>query len=51
MRLAEEAAMAELGPARPLLQRVPIEIDRGGPVPLPFQIQGALKDQFGVVRV
>jgi hypothetical protein len=38
VRFAEAAAAAELGAAGPLLERLPVHLDGGGPVPLPFQV-------------
>ena len=50
MGLAEAAAVAELGPARPLLQRLLVELDRGRPVPLPLQVEGPLEHGIRVAR-
>ena len=48
MRLAEAAAAAELGAAGPLLERLPVQLDRGGPVALPLQVERPLQDVFGI---
>ncbi len=48
--LAESPAMDEVGTAGPAREGLVVGLDRGGPVPLALEVQGALEDGLGIIR-